>query len=343
MSFPKVLFRVDANPQIGWGHFYRSLSLALMLRDEFHIVFAMGGTDSATRSELDKLGIDLLEVEPQEYSTPDKRGSKELEFDLHNVLNEVDIVVLDGYWFGINYQLSLKQKPVKVAMIIDELQGVYCADLIINHAPGAHKSSLQVDKDGVIFLLGTNYALLRPSFLAQARKDIRNDKEIKRVLVSFGGSDNQNFSFSVSNWLLHSTNCLIHVVLGPGYSDQKFIRELKDRFPERLIIHSNLNEHQMLEQMVKADVGILPSSGVLMEAVACRLPSISGSYIDNQDRILQGFHSAGAIVKTTSFYDLENSWQDILKKGLSSIRDQHKMLIDGESGERLVKAFKCLS
>ena len=35
----RILFRADANVQIGYGHFVRTLALADMLKDDFECVF----------------------------------------------------------------------------------------------------------------------------------------------------------------------------------------------------------------------------------------------------------------------------------------------------------------
>ena len=55
-----ILFRVDANSKIGWGHFYRYLALARMLNDEFQISFAISQPSTEVMSESQRHNYDLI-------------------------------------------------------------------------------------------------------------------------------------------------------------------------------------------------------------------------------------------------------------------------------------------
>lgn len=338
-----ILFRVDANSLIGWGHFYRCLALAEMLKDKFNISFAMIAPAAELVEILREKSFELLELPYQEYTTPDERGNKELKFDLTEQLDEVDVVILDGYWFGKDYQKDLRKFPVKVAIIEDAREGSYLADLIINHAPGIQQKGYQTDNKHTKYALGPKYAMLRPSFLEAARGDCKKKVSIEKVLIAFGGSDHYNFTAKTLDWFLRNTSIDLHVIIGAGYEHQHELERITANAPQRVKVDRNLNEQQMLIAMQSADAAVLPASGVLFEAIACRLPVISGTYTQNQKAIFYGFLTEGAIIDGDDFSNLTKAWSALINTDLSNLRKKQASLVDGYSDERLRVSLTMLS
>lgn len=341
-SKPRILFRVDANSLIGWGHFYRSLSLALMLRSEFNISFAIAGVGPQAQDILNKHGFHLIPLPEQEYSLPDGRGSEEFPFDLEGQLDETDIVVLDGYWFGGVYQRELRKQRVKVAVIEDAGRGRYDADLIINHAPGLDKKNYQTSATNPAFALGPEYCLLRPAFLMVARMPYKQKKELEKILVSFGGSDYHNFTVKTLDWFLQNTEVQLVVVTGVAYQHREQLQRQAERWAERVILKQNLGEREMCQTMMEADASILPASGILFEAIACRLPVISGTYTGNQQSIFKGFLHEDVLINGGDFSDLSQAWVELQQENLLKMQRRQANLIDGKSPERFKKIFACL-
>jgi len=341
-----VLVRVDANPQIGWGHFYRCLSLAQMLKGDFEVAFAMSAPCTNASSILEASQIGLIKLPAQAYNTPDqKKHSDELQFDLTNYVKDFEIVVLDGYWFGEQYQRELRQFLVKIVRIEDEGQGEYIADLIINHAPGVNKAAYRLDVSCPMFALGTEYALLRPSFLKAAQNAYNPKGKIDKVLIAFGGSDYFNLTVKAASWVLEQTGLQIHIIIGASYPHHNHLNNLMEEFPERVTIKKNLNEAEMAYAMQSADIGIVPASGVLLECIACRLPVIAGVYANNQTSILKGFLPYDILENAGSFTEqaLEKAWTALNQKNLAGIQQNQAKLIDGNSSERYKHLFECLN
>ncbi len=339
---PKVLFRVDANKKIGWGHFYRCVALADMLKNSFDISFAISDPINDLINVLESKSINIIALPSQVYTTPDRRGDKELNFDLEELLGDVNVVVLDGYWFGPSYQQQLRKHPVKVAIIEDEGRGRYMADLIINHAPGIPKDKYQTDNENPLFALGTEYALLRAAFLKTARVQFKKESYIKKVLISFGGLDYYDNTSKTLDWLLNNTNVKVHVIIGAGYSHQEKLKKVMSNAQTRVILSQNLNEEQMASAMKTAGAAVLPASGVLFESIACRLPAISGAYTQNQEAIFNGFLSEGLIIDGGDFTNLTEAWSRLKNTDFADLKQKQVTMIDGKSPERFNKLFKCL-
>ena len=335
-----LLIRVDGNEKIGLGHFYRCLSLAQMLGDYFAITFAMAKPSDSLKAQLSEEGFALLELDHQAYTLPDEAEGNEISFDLEGKLGKIDIVLLDGYWFGPEY-LSKLSDEVKTAIIEDKGSGSYKVDLIINHAPGVGKRNYQTDSKETYFALGPKYALLRPKFLKKAAEPRKSTGIINNVLVCFGGSDFHNYTGKIISFLLKNSDYRITAILGSAMQHKEEIKALEKEDPHRVTIKQNLSESQMLHEMETADAGIFPSSGILFEAIAAKLPIISGYYTSNQANIFEGFRDMGVIVGTDDFN--EHSLRDALKKletiDFDILMQKQQKCIDGQSPRRLNELF----
>lgn len=339
-----ILFRVDAVPEIGLGHFYRSFSLAQILKHSFNIEFAMSANSANSCFEiLKKAQLSFQSLPDFTYSIPDERGNAEIGFDLHAALNGIDVVVLDGYWFGSGYQHRLRDTGVKVVLIEDSGEGLYHADLIINTAPGLNEADYSTDSLKPLFALGTEYSLLRPGFNKAARLPVSHKDSLGEVLVCFGGADFLNKTFDVVKWFLINTTLKVHAIVGSDYEHEQSLEILSKGFP-KLEISSGLDEDQMISSMQRADLGVVPSSGILYECIACRLPVISSAYTENQKKIFFGLKSKKAFfpIEDFSLLELARAFGAITKEFMHQIVTNQVKLVDGNSEGRYQKLFNIL-
>lgn len=340
----KILFRVDAQPEIGYGHFYRCLALAKMLNEDFDISFAMGKVDEGVRVMLSEADFHLILLKPFDYTFPDKRENEELAFDLSEYIQYFDLVVLDGYWFGPNYQSKLRDFDVKILVIEDKGSGSYKADVLINPAEGLSSESYTIDNDKAQKLLGSNYALLREPFLRAARETTAQDRKDFHVFICFGGSDILNKTLEVTKWFIDHTSVNLRIVVGNAYPHIESLQELALRHSARMTLLKGLSQDEMVEEMKSASLGVVPASGILLESIACRMPVISGVYVENQDRIYQGFLDRKVFIPAPEFKssELKSAWDEINETRLKVILMNQIDLVDGKSGERIRKAIVSL-
>ncbi len=343
MPTNNILFRVDANPTIGWGHFYRSLALAQMLRAEFHIRFAMANPANNIRAIINETGFNLLPLPDLEYTSPDHRGDREFECDVTGLLNEIDIVITDGYWFGEKYREGLRKEKVKIAVIEDDGKGKYTADLLINHAPGINKSDYQTPPN-TLFALGLEFALLRPAFLNAAKQTQSLAADRNEVFICFGGADAHGLAITMTEMVLENTDLKAHLIISPDHGLYSNVTALEDIYPQRLRLSANLNENEMVKSMQEARFAIVPASGILYECIACNLPAIAGYYAENQKNIYFGLIDSDAIIPADNFLNFKDH-KIICQMDepiLQSIQKEEAYLIDGYSDHRFLKLFKDL-
>lgn len=319
-----VYIRADGSENMGLGHLIRCLSLTHMLRPQFGVTFVCRDIPDFFVNELDKSSIRLLKIErEQTFFDRLKRGS---------------MVVLDGYQFDAAYQKTLKNLGSKLVCIDDIYDREFFADLIINHAPGVREEDYNA-RPQTRFALGPEYALLRPGFLQQARKSENEEPDRLRsretVLICFGGSDVRNLTGRVLDLVLKmSAFKRIIVVTGAAYTHVLDAKVVKD---SRVEHYHGVDEQTMLELMSQAYLAIVPSSGVLFEALAAGCVVISGYYTENQKQNYSGFLNLEAMIGAHTFQDSELA--AALHRFEHGQYEVKRNIIDGESRERILRKF----
>ncbi|MBC7381834.1 MAG: UDP-2,4-diacetamido-2,4,6-trideoxy-beta-L-altropyranose hydrolase [Bacteroidia bacterium] len=318
----KIIFRADGNSEIGLGHLIRCFALAEMLKDTFEIEFICASIPDKIRTlfEHNTYKVSLIETDA----------------DLSQIVNSASLIILDGYHFSSTYQLNLKNKGYLLVVIDDLHDSVFYADLIINHAPLMDKNKY-LYQNYTHFALGVEYALLRPSFLAAALNQ-RKIVSIETVLICFGGSDSKNLTSKVLKACIKNPEFKsILAVTGEAYQYSDTINSLLEN-DNRIEHWHAVNEQTMLDLMLKSDLTIVPSSGILYEVLSAGCLVASGFYVDNQKGIYEGFKAMNAFYDLANFDDL-NILQSIQLKDFSKIQ---KNIIDGRSSIRLNQKIKAL-
>jgi UDP-2,4-diacetamido-2,4,6-trideoxy-beta-L-altropyranose hydrolase len=312
-----IYIRADGSSKIGLGHIVRCTALAQMLKEHFEITFVCKEIPEQNKTELEKLDFKLIVIDKEE--------------DFLRILSSGKIVVLDGYDFDTGYQKKIKLAGCKLVCIDDLHDKEFVADLIINHAPGVkpedYKTQLYTQ-----FALGLDYALLRPAFIEQAKKD-KQIKKIETLLICFGGADFKNLTESTLQTVLSFKEFnKIVVVTGSSYTYLESLPKVL-KTDSRIEHFHSVNEEKMLSLLIDADLAIVPASGILFEALAAGCKIVSGMYVQNQQilfeqfKLLKVFESAGHFesndLHVAIAYAIKNSYQQI-------------KFIDGKSGRRIL-------
>lgn len=293
----KVIFRSDGGIETGWGHIYRSLAIVKMLYRDFDCVFASAAPPAFLSDELDKIQVPLIALNKVLYPSIDSyTAGAEVPFDMEHILSGNETVVLDGYWFGSNYQQAIKEKGCRLVYVDDLHEGVYHADVIVNQSPGIVPSQYQV-QPYTSFALGLDYAMLRPSFL-QAAAAGKMDKQGNSVFICFGGAD----PFQLTGKSLKA------VSRQPFFDEIFCVTSLPNdemcnaaaASDKRVRLLHQLTEKEMCAAMLHCKYAVVPSSALLIEAIACGMQPVTCFYTQNQQdfhhaMVAAGIHSAGMV------------------------------------------------
>lgn len=174
-----IVFRVDSNKDIGAGHSMRCIALAEeFLRNKCNVIFISKNNLDFIRTKIEEKGIILESLKAE---------------CIHNEISELnrifkkyrtDLIILDGYNFGYNYQKQLKKCNIKIVYITD-FAGKYFCDIVICPTPGLSKKNFASEIETKYFL-GAKYIFFRDEVL-NFKKRKRTNKKFK-ILVSFGAS-----------------------------------------------------------------------------------------------------------------------------------------------------------
>lgn len=303
---------------MGLGHLIRCIALGHMLKDCLSVTFVCQSIPEKIRAELAENGFHLKVIS--------------VESDFLNQVGKADVVVLDGYHFDSHYQQKVKEKGATLVCIDDLHDKEFYADLIINHAPGIKSEDYQ-SKSYTQFALGPEYALLRPSFLEQARKQ-RAITQIETVLICFGGSDHNNLTESTLRIVSEFIDFkYILVITGSAYKHLDSLSPILNKDPRIKHFHAQ-NEDQMLTHISRSELAIVPASGLLYEVLSAGCRVISGTNADNQKLLYTGMLSAHSFESASRFQEAD--LKGALNKVLTS-SNSPKKIIDGKSKGRIIE------
>lgn len=256
----KVIFRADGGPTIGMGHFIRTLALAEMLKDDFNCVFATQSPSDYQKNEISSICHERIDL-PADKS----------HFGVFvDQLRGDEIVVLDNYYFNTKYQQEIKGKGCFLVCIDDLHNQHFVADIVINQSLGAKAKDYSIEKYTKLFL-GFDYALLRSAF---TKHYISETKKRYSLLVTMGGADPLRLTPTIIKKLsfLKWDLPIAVVYSGDGIKNGDNIVKFKD-----------LSAEEMAGLMYESQIGLFPASTISIEACACRLPFVTGYFIENQE------------------------------------------------------------
>lgn len=322
----KVYFRVDGSGKIGMGHLVRSLALAQMLKEEFYVHFVSKEIPQTFQDELRYAGIGLSLISNDE--------------DCFQILEKQSVVVFDGYDFSETFIRRIEEDLRTVVVGIEDFVNKKpWFDYIINHAPGLNPATYP-SAPNTLLSLGLDYALLRPEFL-EVCKAGSLVKDPGTVLVCFGGADFNNLSTSVTRILIQfSYFKKITVVVGAAFQCRDELEKVAN-LDSRVEILINLSSGEMANLMSHNSLAIVPSSGVLIEAIASGCAIVSGIYVENQRKLYEEFRAQNI------FYDAKNfdpdAVQYAIELAINTAGSVTRVAIDGNSDLRLRKVFNLAS
>lgn len=178
-----IVFRVNANTEIGTGHFYRCFSIALALRGH-HIIFLGNIQSKELKLLVLQEGFKLIEIPCLE----------EIKYDLETTLKTVSVygaksLVVDIPNLDPEWEESIAALPITFTLFVDRPSRRYLAKVIIS--PNLFVNQNPFDSyanEHTEVLLGPSYLLFRPEFYELSPYS-RSRGQIHSISSFFGGAD----------------------------------------------------------------------------------------------------------------------------------------------------------
>lgn len=300
------IFRVDASPNIGYGHLVRCSALAEQIYEKGNdIVFATNYPEEI-RKVIKHFKFDLIDL--NKFHPFSEEEINYLSASMKKIQHKKAFIV-DSYNVTFEYLKNLKDEfPEMLFVAIDDLaEKTYPVDILINGNIYAEKLNYNRQKElGTKLLLGPKYLLLRKEFQNPSPHVIKD--KVSDSLVIFGGGGIKTLTEITLDTLLSMNlkDVKIHVVLGENSKEY-----IEDRFRniKNIIFYHNLDAKQLRELMEKSDIAISAAGSTLYELAMCGTPTIAIVTADNQKFLIDEMDYRGLIVKLESE---DNSFQKIL-------------------------------
>lgn len=340
MSKIPVILRADGNSRMGLGHIYRAMALAEMLKDEFECTFIVNRPEPFILDEIKKRGANPVPIDKEPlFKAAADGGKQEIPFDLGEFLTGNEIVVTDGYLFGRNYQMAVKERGSGLVCIDDLADTDFFADIVINHAPGIDPASYRI-KPGSQLLTGLNYAIIRKPFLKPLAN--RTPETSRNAFISVGGTDYYGYTEKILALLSGSRQFDTYHILCSSFFDPSLLERLERKSYESgsVRLYFNIDADHLATVLDNCAYAFVSASTILIESFARGLKCFVGYYVNNQRFSYEGFTGNGLGAGLGEFQFLNKKVLDDAIRRQDEIKNIHEPL---SSDQRILRAFRELA
>ena len=306
-----IFFRCDSSNKIGTGHVVRCLTLAKALKKKkLDCVFICRDHKDNLINKIIQEGFEVEIIsntnnsnESNDYSL---KHADWLEASWQDDVNEtlkiiknkeIEWIIVDHY--GLDKRWETKIRPyAKKIMVIDDLadRKHHCDLLLDQNLVKNYEIRYQnLIPKNCISLLGPKYALLQKDYGKMHKNINLVSKEIKRILIFFGGIDKHSLTKLILLELLKIKNIDIKIDV---------VIDFKQQYSSEIISiskkHDNVLTHNMMPSlaplMIKSDLVIGASGATTWERCCLGLPSLMVVTGFNQEKIAETMEKIGAAI-----------------------------------------------
>lgn len=310
----KIIFRCDSSFTIGSGHLFRCLNLAYLLDNE--VTFICRNLPGNINSRVRQNQLKLIELSDN-WSTLDAFSEEEVVLSIERP----DIIIVDHYQLGSNWEVMAK-KYCKKLIVIDDIEREHICTAIIDQNYRRYPPQVYQKSKARLFL-GPKYCLLNKDFL-KLLPPKRNFKIVNNVIVFFGGSDHESMTLRILDIIDNFNNSIKwDIIIGQQNRDFDAIYSKSKIIPNLDIYHNISNMHEF---MLKADLFIGAGGTTTWERAIIGLPSIVISIAENQENVSRELNEQKAIRYIGKSSEIsDETIKDQIKKTISNPSDLRSM------------------
>jgi len=347
-----VVFRTDASTALGSGHVMRCLTLAEELRSHGAAVAFACRTHQGHMSDLiaDRgFVVFRLSVADPDASRRDAALETSLQDDAAQTLAAMrsagvvpDWLVVDHYALDERWEHVLRSRTRRIMVIDDLADRPHDCDLLLdqNFQSPRHSSYARLLPSDARLLLGTEYALVRREFeLHRASALARRNGQVRRVLVSLGGTDPANDTAVALAGLAAQAKegVALDVVIGAGNPHRQAVRRLCDDIPGAEL---HIQTSHMAELMTRVDLAVTAGGSTTWERCVVGLPAIVTIQSDDQAPIAKaveriGGHRVLGSSKNLTAQDYGRALEALTADELMRMATISATLCDGRGAQRV--------
>ncbi len=244
--------RVDMGGSIGSGHIFRCLALARELRkNKKKVIFLISNKKN------------FLEHVNYEFPYFLLKGKTEVQkLKQCQQTENTDVLIID---LGSKNEIYSKKLNNRKTVILDDIgnKEIFSSVLINGSIVNSFHKYQYNDKKSKVFL-GTKYMILRKEFLKYRKKYTIVKKPIKKILLTFGGSDDLNLTLKLIPYFFNKKYS-ITIIIGSSYKHKKKLLRMIEKC-DNFKLENSVNN--MAKLLVQQDL-VLTSSGITSYELAC--------------------------------------------------------------------------
>lgn len=354
----KIVIRVDASIQIGTGHVMRCLTLAEALKQQGHQVsFICRAHFGHVIPRIQESGFSVHVLsQPERVNT---EGGEKFSYvswlgvtqteDAQACLPIVttiqpDWIIVDHYALDSVWHQVLRKQTQKIMVIDDLANRVHDCDLLLDQTVGR---TSEIYRDCVPnhcqLLLGTHYGLLRTEFSQWRERSLsrRIVPELKRILITLGGVDQDNFSTQLLEaingcQLPKATEIIVIVGASAPHVKTVQVQAKKMRYSTTV----NVNVNNMAERMTQSDLVISAAGATTWEVACLGVPLMLMQTAENQATIMSSLLSLKAVlaIDPTHLVSSIRRLESLNSEKLIALSHAVRQLSDGLGATRVVEA-----
>jgi UDP-2,4-diacetamido-2,4,6-trideoxy-beta-L-altropyranose hydrolase len=337
MTGPRLLFVVDAGPQVGGGHVMRSLTLARALE-------AKGASYAVLSPPV--VGAVLEAFAPEAARLPAaSTDPADLVAAMAGPQQLFDAFVFDHYRLTYADQRGIAQNHP--SLVIDDLADrPLAADLVVDSGPARKAADYEgLIEAGTRLLLGPAFAPVRPEFVGLRETALAwRGEAVERILVAMGLTDLDGITARVIERLRPKVGEVgIDVVLGAEAPSLPGLTKIARRDP-RLTLH--VDTPHMARLTAEADIGIGAAGSSAWERCVLGLPSAMVVLAENQRPAATALAERGAaLVVDAEAPNFDMAFDRAVMKLMHDegvrrdLAQASAEVCDGRGAERVAEAF----
>lgn len=339
-SSKKLLIRADVGPTVGTGHVMRMLALGQAWQAAGGTVTFVVGNAVPKRllNRLDAEGFTTYVTNNSLGDSADARNTVEIAS-----LVQPDWIVLDGYQFNDHFQSMLTDADCRILAMDDYGHANHThADLVVNQNKSANLTDSSTKWIG-----GTQFTILRNEFVGVSDEAKRIPKQARRILVTFGGADSDNWTIKALNVLnqFKTQRLVVDCVVGACYPHLDELSRFKKSANINLRVHSNVD--RMSDLMRRADVAVSAGGSTCYELASCGVPTVATAIAANQQSVLDCLIEQDAIEALDPAYLPDAEFEPLLKESLrklipdwkrrQQLSNAGRTVVDGLGANRIIQ------
>jgi UDP-2,4-diacetamido-2,4,6-trideoxy-beta-L-altropyranose hydrolase len=343
MGRETLVIRADADERMGTGHIMRCIALAHAWQETGgQVAFLISPNSSAMERVITGAACTVTYLEEKPGSVADADATC-----AYAAVCEAAWIVADGYHFTGPYQKQIKYHGKKLLLIDDYSHSAeYVADIVLNQNPSATMDLYPKHSNDTRFLLGGKFTLLRKEFLVQKTCLRKIPSQVTTLLVTMGGSDPDNVTYTVCSELkplISGTNISVSVVIG----------RMNTHYPSLVAQFGNepwcrfiLAPENMPVLIRRADIAITGAGTTAWELAYLGTPMITITLCENQKLGAELLEKTGSALSGGDLSDTHKALRPAVLRLIndSSIRQELSLnamkLIDGQGAARVVMQMK---